>query len=117
MITIGIDNNSRAIVAYVKELYIDTEAKVLRLKLVQIWLNQDGTEFKRDARAIIFTDSMIHHYVDTGQVDETGNPVQVPVSQWAHWMGQALQAGPAYDVLAAFIEANLVTEGYVQEVA
>lgn len=112
MINIGTDEQNRSIIGYAKEIYVNTEAKILRLKIAKIWLDEDGSEFKREHTTLIFDQQTVHHYEDGG-TDAEGDLIQTPVSQWDYWMGQVIPSGKTYEVLAGFIEANLVSEGYV----
>jgi hypothetical protein len=117
MINIGAESKNLNVIAYAREVYINTDTKVLRLKICRIWLNPDGTEFKREYRTVVYDNTHIHHYEAGPGTDMEGNPVQIPVYQFDHWMSRQLPSGPAYQVLADMIETNLLAESHIKPAA
>jgi len=117
MIVIGAENKDLNVIAYAKEVYINTETKVMRLKICRVWLNPDGTEFKRQYSTVVYDNTNIDHYEPGEGMDMDGNPVRIPVYQFDHWMSQTIGPGPVYQLLADMIETNLLARGHIKPVA
>lgn len=103
MIDLGTDSNARSVRAYASEVYVNTESQVARLKLVKIWLNSDGSEFKRASKSVVFDNSTIHHEDE----DES-------VGIFDYWMGQTV-SGPMYSAISGLVEQIIVASGYLED--
>ena len=95
-------------VVFGKEIYINTESKIIRLKAAMVWI-KDGKEFRRVEKSVVISGNDIVRYIETGETDADGNPIMQPVDGYTDWYEQPIEAGKIGDALKTIID------GYLQE--
>ena len=107
MIEIGVDEERRVIAAYASQLYIDTDLRLLRIRIAKTWLNSDGSVFRKKVKDVVLDNSVPHHY--DGETEE-----QVAVGSWDYWMSRDVD-GPVYQCIADLIESAIVDGGWLED--